>query len=214
MPINAKKSPKIKLCGFKDKEQIDFVCGFNIDFIGFVFYKKSPRNVDLQNISHITKDIPANIKKVAVIVNETDDKIAQIINLLKPDLLQLHGEENLERVKEIKNKFQLPIIKAIGISEIQDLENISKFEKYCQYFLFDYKDNTNNGGSGQSFDWSILDKLNINIDWFLSGGINKNNLAQALTQTNAKMIDLSSALEENRGQKSKKAIKDFMRLFA
>ncbi len=214
MAIISNKRVKIKLCGFKDKENIDFACEFNIDFIGFVFYAKSSRDVDLKNISHITQDIPKEIKKVAVIVNESDGKIAQIINLLKPDLLQLHGEESLSRVREIKNKFQLPIIKAFSISGAGDLKNIAEFEEYCHYFLFDYRDDINQGGSGKSFDWNILNKLNIQIDWFLSGGINKNNLAQALKQTNAKMIDLSSALEEERGQKSKKAIKDFMRLFA
>jgi phosphoribosylanthranilate isomerase len=212
MAIISNKRVKIKLCGFKDKENIDFACEFNIDFIGFVFYAKSSRDVDLKNISQITQDIPKKIKKVAVIVDETDKKISQIIDLLKPDLLQLHGEESLSRVKEIKNKFQLPIIKAFSISDVEDLKNIAEFEEYCQYFLFDYKDDVNKGGSGKSFDWSILNKLNIQIDWFLSGGINKNNLTQALKQTNTNMIDLSSALEEERGQKSKRLIRGFMEI--
>lgn len=203
-------SLKVKLCGFSEKETIDFASQFNIDFMGFIFCPDSPRNIDLKNIAQITKNIPKNIKKVAVIVDESNEKIQQIINELKPDFLQLHGSENVSRVLEIKKLFKIPIIKAFRISTKDDLNQITDFEDVADYFLFDAKVTGYKGGSGQKFDWNILKDLKTQKEWFLSGGVNQNNLAEITQNFNIKMIDLSSAIEEVRGIKSKKLIKEFM----
>ena len=201
---------KIKLCGFKDKELVDFACQFDIHFIGFVFYDGSVRNVDINNIAQIAQDIPNHIKKVAVLVDASDSKISQIITQLKPDFLQLHGGETLKRCQEIKEKFRIPIIKAFHIGHKEDLHKIVGFEDVAKYFLFDTKSTTEIGGTGTAFDWTILQGFQCPKDYFLSGGINKDNIKEALKISHAKMVDLSSALEEEKGLKSKKLIKDFM----
>lgn len=201
---------KIKLCGFKEKETIDFACSLGINFLGFVFYNESPRDVDISIISNITKDIPNGVKKVAVVVDASDELLSDIVTKLKPDFIQLHGDESLKRAKEIKEKFAVPLIKAFRIEESSDLENIGEFEDVADYFLFDAKSHGLKGGSGKIFDWNILNNLETDKDWFLSGGINVENIQEALIKTNAKMIDVSSALEEERGIKSKKSIKEFV----
>jgi phosphoribosylanthranilate isomerase len=201
---------KVKLCGFKELETIDLACCLRIDFMGFVFYDASPRNVDMSNIAEITKGIPENIKKVAVVVDASDELLVDIIRELKPDFLQLHGDEDLFRVKQIKEKFNLPIIKAFRISNKKDLTLTKEFEDVADYFLFDAKADELKGGSGKSFDWGVLKSLETKKEWFLSGGINSKNAEIALRKTGARMIDVSSALEEAKGIKSKKLIKEFV----
>lgn len=208
--MDKNKSLKIKLCGFKDKETVDFACKFDINFIGFVFHDSSPRNVDINNIAKIVVDIPSHINKVAVIVDASNDRISEIVKELKPDYLQLHGDESVDRVKEIKNLFQIPIIKAFRVFNKKDLEQIEDFNDVADYFLFDAKADSQKGGTGQKFDWFLLHGFKSDKEWFLSGGINGGNLNSALHITNAKIVDLSSAIEEIRGVKSKKLIKNFV----
>lgn len=201
---------KVKLCGFKDKDLVDFAIGFDVDFLGFIFYEPSPRYVDIKEIPQIISNIPNNIKKVAVIVDASNEQIKQIISALKPDFLQLHGSETLSRVKEIKELFQIPIIKVFKVATRADLADIAKFEDVAEYFLFDTKISGHHGGSGKSFDWKILHDLETKKEWFLSGGIGLGNIDQIMQNSDIKMIDLSSAIEEERGIKSKKLIAEFM----
>ncbi len=205
-------SLKIKLCGFKHKQDIDFASKFNISFMGFVFYKNSPRNVELEQISKIIKDIPTHIKKVAVTVDASNEELGKIIKVLKPDFLQLHGSESEKRTREIKDYFQIPIIKAFKISNKDDLDQIKFFEDVADYFLFDANAGDLKGGGGKSFDWNILKDLKTKKEWFLSGGINADNLSYAINTTNAKMVDLSSSIEEVKGIKSKSLIEKFMKI--
>ncbi len=199
---------KTKLCGFSTKETVDLAVKSGVDFIGFVFHSSSKRNISPETAAQISKDIPSHIKKVAVFVDKTNDEISKIIEHLKPDFLQIHSD-NYSRILEIKNHFKLPIIKAFPISELKDLEAISDYEKIADYFLFDAKV-AEVGGSGQSFDWTILKNLKTNKEWFLSGGLNAKNIEESLNITKAKIIDLSSGIEEIKGIKSPKLITEFM----
>jgi phosphoribosylanthranilate isomerase len=204
------KSLQVKLCGFTDLETIKFASKFDIDFMGFIFYEKSPRNFDLKEADNVNRIIPANIKKVAVFVDADDEKIEEVVKKLKPDVLQLHGQESPERLQQIKKKFFLPIIKAFRVSSKEDLVQVNQFENVADYFLFDAKVANEAGGTGQVFDWEILKNLQTKRGWFLSGGVNSNNIRQIIKETNAAMIDLSSSLEEQKGLKSKKLIADFV----
>ncbi|MFT5703580.1 MAG: phosphoribosylanthranilate isomerase [Rickettsiales bacterium] len=203
---------KTKLCGFTTKKTVDLAVECGANFIGFVFYPASKRNISPQNAGEISKDIPKEIKKVAVIVNPSDEDIIQIIKYLKPDFLQIHNKD-LTRILEIKKQFNLPIIKAFAISEEKDLEKIKDYEQIADYFLFDAKV-AEIGGSGKSFDWNILCNLKTNKNWFLSGGLNINNIEIALKNTNSTMVDLSSGIEETKGVKSPKLISGFMNKLA
>jgi phosphoribosylanthranilate isomerase len=199
---------KIKLCGFIDKKTVDLAVECKADLIGFVFYPPSSRNVSPQKAKEISADIGRGIKKVAVFVDLNDEQISQIIENLKPDFLQIHLDD-FARISEIKNNFKIPIIKAFAIKDSKDLQAIGEYEKIADYFLFDAKSDEV-GGSGKSFDWKILSNLKTNKEWFLSGGLNEKNIKEAILQTGAKMIDLSSGIEEIKGIKSEKLIKEFM----
>lgn len=198
---------KIKLCGFNDKKSIKAAIANKCDFIGFIFYDKSPRNVTLQQSVELAKNINGDIAKVAVVVDENFDKLSQIYQQLSPDYFQFHGNETPEFLKKVKANFnKVKIIKAFRISDVGDLEFVKNFEDCADLFLFDAK----NPGSGKSFDWKIMQNLNTDKDWFLSGGLNSNNVKEAIAITGAKMIDVSSGIEFERGEKSIELINQFM----
>jgi phosphoribosylanthranilate isomerase len=196
----------VKLCGFTNQESIKQAVLNGAHFIGFVFCNKSPRNISPQKAGKISSQMPGDVKKVAVIVDESDENIKQIVKYLKPDLLQLHGKETPQRVAQIKDKFQLPVIKAFKITNKESLNSIKNYQEISDYFLFDAK----SAGGGEIFDWNILKNINIKKDYFLSGGLNINNINEALGITKAKMIDLSSGIEEKKGIKSLQLIKEFL----
>ncbi|MFT6219814.1 MAG: phosphoribosylanthranilate isomerase [Myxococcota bacterium] len=197
-----------KLCGFTNKETVDLAVECGADLVGFVFYAPSKRNISAQEAGKISVDIPSNVKKVAVFVDLNDEDIAKIIENLKPDFLQIHSND-FSRILDIKNNFKIPIIKAFAIIDEKDLEVVSQYEEIADYFLFDAK-TKEIGGSGKSFDWKVLDKLETAKKWLLSGGMDVDNIEKAIIQTGAKMVDLSSGIEETKGIKSKKLIKEFM----
>ena len=201
---------KVKLCGFTTKSEVDFAVSLGTDFVGFVFCDSSIRNISPVKAAEISKDINNKTNKVAVVVDADDNKLSKIIDHLKPDFLQLHGHESLARVLEIKNKFSAKIIKSFGISTINDLDLAKDYQEICDLFLFDTKTNIH-GGSGRSFDWNILQNYKSPKKWFLSGGLNISNIAQALDLTGARMIDISSGIEEKRGLKSKQMIEALLR---
>ena len=200
----------VKLCGFTSKQTLDIAVNSGANLIGFIFHKNSPRNIEPFKAGELTANLPNKIKKVAVICDADNQKIKEIIFDLKPHFLQLHGEETPKRIQEIKNSFNLPIIKAIGVADKNDLDQIKFYEDVADILLFDTKIKNDFGGSGKTFDWKILQNLQTEKKWFLSGGLNINNIEEALKITNAKMIDLSSGIEETKGVKSGKLITDFM----
>ncbi|MFT6333164.1 MAG: phosphoribosylanthranilate isomerase [Lentimonas sp.] len=199
---------KIKLCGFSNKETVDLAVRCKADFIGFVFYALSRRYVTPKKSAEISIDIPENIKKVAVLVDPENEEIDQIIEHLNPDLLQLH-QTSLERCQEIKSNYQIPIVKAFAVTSKKDLRDLNEYEQIADYFLFDAK-NKEVGGAGRIFDWRVLDDLKTDKEWFLSGGLNMNNIKEALKVTKAQMVDLSSGIEKEKGVKSPEMIVNFM----
>ena len=127
--------PKVKICGMTDAETIQTAIQHKVDYLSFVFYKKSPRNLTIEKAKQLTKNIPTNVKRVAVLVNEGDEFIEQIKNFF--DYFQLHGDEDLKRIKEIKEKFNKKIIKAIKITDEKSAKTFSTFEEQVDMLLFD-----------------------------------------------------------------------------
>jgi phosphoribosylanthranilate isomerase len=198
---------KVKLCGFTDMKPLEFAIAKQCDFIGFVFCKNSVRYISPKEAGKISKIIPKNIKKVAVVVDENFDVLKEIADEISPDFFQFHGSETAEFLKEFRKKFpQIGIIKAFRIENADDVNQTKSFEDFADYFLFDGKI----AGSGNSFDWSILKNYRGSKSWFLSGGINANNIVEALRITGAFMIDVSSGIEKTRGQKSPELIAELM----
>ena len=204
-----------KICGLKKSESL-ICCEENkIDFFGMIFYKKSPRNIEIHQAKKLT-DISNNLKiqPVGVFVNHNIDSLNKIISYLNLKLIQLHGEESQSYIDEIKKQFDVEIIKKISIRTAKDLNKISKF-KNVDYLLFDYKPNYNElpGGNSKSFDWELLKDKKIGLPWFISGGINQDNIKKIQNLLNPNGIDLSSGVEESIGIKSNTKINNLFKKF-
>jgi phosphoribosylanthranilate isomerase len=198
---------KVKLCGFKDEKSIEAAISQNCDFIGFIFYEKSPRFVTVETAVKISANIPQNIAKVAVVVDPSIEFLTEITQKFSPQFFQFHGSETTDFLLQVRQKFpQIKIIKAFKIESFDDLQKVRDFENLADIFLFDGK----NAGSGKQFDWTILQNFSAQKKWFLSGGLNINNIEKAIETTGALMIDISSGIEEIRGQKSPRLIAEFM----
>jgi phosphoribosylanthranilate isomerase len=194
---------KIKLCGFTELKTIKTAIDYGCDFLGIVFVKNSIRYVNPEESKKLSSIIPNNIHKVAIVANETFENLQIINQNFQPNFFQLHGEENVEYIENLRKKFpNISIIKAISISEKNDLNKIKNFENYVDYFLLDNK----NPGSGKAFKWEFLKDFNPAKPYFLSGGINLLNLDEAIKIANPEFIDVSSGIEEIRGFKSSKLI--------
>ena len=153
---------EVKICGITKKEDLEICLKYGSDYVGFVFFANSKRNISLENASILSRYSYSKIKNVGLFVEPNDFLLDKVLNNVKLDFIQLHGHETIDRVKNIKDKFNLPIIKALGISSKKDLLKVSKFENVCDILLLDYKSNDKilPGGSGKSFDWSILKNFN------------------------------------------------------
>mgnify|MGYP002876512012 FL=1 len=184
----------------------------NIGFFGMIFYTKSPRNISIENANKLLKiSEKLNINGVGVFVNKEIDKLKEIIEHTNLKYVQLHGSEDELYIKNIK-KLGVRIIKSISISIKDDLNKIKDY-KSADYFLFDYKPKKNDlpGGNSKSFDWKILKSLKTDKPWFLSGGVNINNIQQILSDINPYGIDLSSGVEKELGIKDNHIINNFIR---
>ncbi len=202
---------KVKLCGFTKKESLETAIDCGCDFLGFVFYEKSPRNITVKNSFELAKIIPPQIAKVAVVVNPELEFLHQINENLRPDFIQFHGTETTQYLQNFRKKFpNIKVIKAFGIGTKEDFLELKNYENCADYFLFDHKSKHEFGGSGKKINWEILKEIPSAKNWFLSGGLNSENVLEAITTSKAKMIDISSGIEEVRGEKSSKLIKQFM----
>jgi len=195
--------PKVKICGMTDAETIQTAIQHKVDYLGFVFYKKSPRNLTIEKAKQLTKNIPTNVKRVAVLVNEGDEFIEQIKNFF--DYFQLHGDEDLKRIKEIKEKFNKKIIKAIKITDEKSAKTFSTFEEQVDMLLLDSPAMEKTA----KFDWQILTKLKITKPYLVAGSININNVDEIL-KYNPSGIDISAGVESSPGIKSNEKIIEFL----
>ena len=202
----------IKICGIKNRDTLMCCENNNIGFFGMIFYTKSPRNISIENANELLKiSEKLNINGVGVFVNKEIDKLKEIIEHTNLKYVQLHGSEDELYIKNIK-KLGIRIIKSISISIKDDLNKIKDY-KSADYFLFDYKPKKNDlpGGNSKSFDWKILKSLKTDKPWFLSGGVNINNIQQILSDINPYGIDLSSGVEKELGIKDNHIINNFIR---
>ena len=202
----------IKICGIQNKETLMCCEKNNVNFFGMIFYPKSPRNITFENAS-ILQEISheLNINGVGVFVDENIDELKKMIKDLKLKFVQLHGSEDEDYIKNLK-KDDLKIIKSISINNNNDLNKIYRYHS-VDYFLFDYKPLKSElpGGNSKSFDWNILKNLETKKPWFLSGGINTNNIEKIINDINPFGIDLSSGVEKGLGIKNNHIINNFIR---
>ena len=190
---------KIKVCGLKFPENIEAVSALNPDYMGFIFYGKSPRFAGELTVA-LLNSIPSPICKTAVFVNETKENISKLIELFHFDAIQLHGDENEVFCNHFKGNVR--VIKAFGLDEQFDFKQLKKFEDSADLFLFDTKTSLH-GGSGQAFNWNILNNYKLNVPFFLSGGISPDNLEEIKNISHPQFygIDLNSRFEISPGIK-------------
>ena len=200
---------KLKVCGLKFEENIAGLLQLPINYLGFIFYKKSPRYVGEDLSFDYVRSIPKHIKKVGVFVNEDCTSVFNRIAHYDLDMVQLHGEETPEICRELMSHVE--IIKAFQIHDDFDFKQLESYLAVVDYFLFD-SSSKNYGGSGKSFNWQILKNYTYNIPFFLSGGIGEEH-ADELKQLNIpqlKTIDLNSKFETEPGLKNTEQIKQFI----
>ena len=204
-----------KICGLKNEESLICCEKNNVDFFGMIFYNKSPRNISINAAKHLVNlSNNLNINPVGVFVNHNIDELKAIILSLKLKYIQLHGDENQTYINELKNIIGVKIIKKISINQIGDLNKINDYKK-IDYYLFDYKPDTNElpGGNSKTFDWRLLKNKKIGLPWFISGGVDEYNIKNIQRIINPNGIDLSSGVEEIKGIKSNQKIDNLFKRF-
>ena len=200
---------KLKVCGLKHEQNIKELMQLPIDYVGFIFYKKSPRFV-AENLSFdFLRIIPKHIKKVGVFVNETNYSIFNQVAHYDLDMVQLHGDETSEICAELKT--QIKVMKAFQINDDFDFKQLEKYIPVVDYFLFD-SPTVNYGGSGKSFDWQALKNYNYKTSFFLSGGINEEHIEEIkqLNIVQLVAIDINSKFETEPGLKDTEQVKQFI----
>ena len=202
----------VKICGLSTPETLETTIAAGADMAGFVFFEKSPRNLSLETAQSLGSLAAGRIRKVALTVDANDAELDAIASALKPDLMQLHGRETPARVAAVKTRFGLPVMKAIGVETAADLEDISAYEGVADILLFDAKPLPGTavpGGAGVAFDWKLLRNISA-ANWMLSGGLDPENVAEAVKLTGARAVDVSSGVESARGVKDIARIKAFV----
>ena len=201
----------IKICGIQNQDTLICCENNNINFFGMIFYPKSPRNITIENANRLNKiSEKLNINGVGVFVNKEINELEEIIKYVNLKYVQLHGLEDELYIKNLK-KFGVKIMKSISVSTEDDLKKINNYQT-ADYFLFDYKPKKNElpGGNSKSFDWNILKSLKTDKPWFLSGGINLDNIQRILVDINPYGVDLSSGVEKELGIKDNRIINNFI----
>lgn len=205
----------VKICGLKEPEHVAAALEGGASHAGFIFFEKSPRNVSAQTARALFDKVRGRLSGVAVTVDATDAFLDDIVEIMRPTMLQLHGAETPERVAQLKLRHGLPVMKALSIRERADLSAAAPYLGIADRFLFDAKPPKGAdlpGGNGVSFDWSLLDGLDGRFDYMLSGGVNAANVTDAIRNTRAGGIDVSSGVETAPGVKDAGMIRQFLAL--
>jgi phosphoribosylanthranilate isomerase len=205
----------VKICGLKTPDALDAALDAGADLVGFVFFGPSPRHIaSYDTARELGERVKGRAGKVALTVDADDATFDEIVANLKPDVLQLHGKESLQRVLTLKRKFGLPVMKAIAVETKSDLEPIKTYARVADRLLFDARaprDATRPGGLGKPFDWTLLKDLDPGVPFMLSGGLDADNVAEALTITRAGGVDVSSGVERVPGEKDPDKIRAFIK---
>ena len=203
---------QLKVCGLTKINQIQELISLNVDFLGFIFYEKSPRFV-LNHLSLVEISEINHQGKVGVFVNETVEKITEISEKSNLNFIQLHGDEDENFIKDLRKnvKKEVKLIKVFRVGETFNFQ-FSIFNSLVDYFLFD-TDSKAFGGTGQTFDWQILNEIEIPIPYFLSGGISLENIHQRSTINHQPLaLDINSKFETEPGSKDLEKIKNFTQI--
>ncbi len=224
MPFVAAMTALAKICGIRTVDVLDASIAGGADFVGFVFYPRSPRNVSLAEAGDLAararlqgdrRQGDRRVRTVALTVDADDALLADIVAAMEPDLVQLHGAETPERVADITSRFGVGTMKAISVETAADVGKADAYKSVCDRILFDAKapkgmSGALPGGNGLSFDWRLMAGVAERMDFMLSGGLNPDNVAAAIRLTGAWAVDVSSGVEDSPGEKSTALIARFL----
>ncbi|MBR0719802.1 phosphoribosylanthranilate isomerase [Bradyrhizobium liaoningense] len=204
----------VKICGLSTRETLEVALDAGADMVGFVFFPPSPRHLSLEVGRDLGRQVGKRALKVALTVDADDATLDNIMDALSPDILQLHGKESVARLRDIKQKFGRPVMKAVPVETAADLAVLPGYAAVADRILFDArapKDATRPGGLGAPFDWHLLENLDLHVPYMVSGGLHAENVAEALRVTRAGGVDVSSGVESAPGVKDPEMIKAFIR---
>lgn len=202
----------IKICGLKTPEAVDHAVALGATHVGFIFFSKSPRHIEPADAGKLADRVRGRAKIVSVSVDADNDDLDEIMAMIRPDILQLHGRESPDRALTVKAVTGLPVWKALSISEASDLDRIDDYDGIANRFLLDAKAPKGSelpGGNGVTFDWTLLEGLSSRVDYMLSGGLTKDNVGEAIRIAKPTGIDLSSGVESSPGVKSLPMMDEF-----
>lgn len=206
----------VKICGLKSAEMVDVALAAGADYVGLVFFNRSPRNVGVDDAAMLAARARGRSQIVALIVDADDTAIDTIVHMVRPDWLQLHGDESPVRVADIKTRSATKIIKAIKVASLADAATALTYLSAADLILFDAKAPVTlagalPGGNGLSFDWQTLAGIKDRVAYMLSGGLHPGNVADAIRATGAAAVDVSSGVESAPGEKDANLIRQFIR---
>ena len=203
----------VKICGLNSAAAADCAVRAGADFGGLVFFAKSPRAVGIEAGAQLAARMRGRLKLTALVVDPDDTLLVHIAEAVRPDFLQLHGQESVARAADIRARFQIPLIKVLAVAEPADFAAAAAYNDVADYFLFDTPpaaDATRPGGHGVAFDWQMLKGREFARPWLLAGGLTPANVARAIETSGAAMVDVSSGVESAPGVKSETLIADFV----
>lgn len=207
-------SIRVKICGLREQAHVEAATRAGAGYVGFVFFPKSPRAVSIDEAQALAIEVPPGVAKVALTVNADDAQLEAILDKVPLDMLQLHGSESPERLAEVRRKFGLPVMKAVGIGSAEDLPRLEAAMKVADQVLVDArapKDAVLPGGNGVAFDWRLIANRRWPVPWVLAGGLTPENVAEAIRLTGATQVDVSSGVETAPGLKDAAKIEAFIR---
>ncbi len=205
---------RVKICGLKTAEHISAAAEAGATYVGFVFFPKSPRNVSIADAKAMALEVPVGVAKVALTVNADNAFLDELVDQVPLDMLQLHGKETPERVADVRARYGLPVMKAIGIAEESDLAQIDAYGSVADQLLVDAKAPKGAdlpGGNGLAFDWRLVNRKYWPCPWMLAGGLTPENVGLAVQMTGARQVDVSSGVETAAGVKDAALIRAFVK---
>lgn len=205
---------RIKICGLTRAADVAAAVAAGARYLGFVFFAPSPRHVDVAQARDLALLVPPGVARVALVVDAGDAALDEIADRVPLDMWQLHGHESVARVAEVRARYGLPVMKAVGVAETGDLAALDAYGRVADQILVDArppKGAALPGGNGIAFDWRLIAGRRWPVPWMLAGGLTAGNVAEAIRLTGARQVDVSSGVEEAPGVKDVGLIADFAR---
>jgi phosphoribosylanthranilate isomerase len=204
---------RVKICGLTRPADVSAAVAAGAAYVGFVFFPKSPRHLDIEAARALAVEVPPGVAKVALVVDAGDPAIEAMLARVPIDVLQLHGHEPPERVAALRARHGLPVMKAVGVASAEDLPALDAYAAVADQLLVDAKPAPGAalpGGNGVAFDWRLIAGRRWPVPWMLAGGLTPGNVAEAVRLTGARQVDVSSGVESAPGVKDAALIRAFV----